>query len=109
MPVAIGSIIRSYEQSFKSVHALMRSVAFPVGVDCPGDGRAAPWADRAVAYLFRQALTNHRSRHGGHFPILRFRLCGTVLQRFYVQPMRRAAVYHTASCAWPGPMIACAI
>ena len=33
----------------------------------------------------------------------------TVLQRFAVHPMRRAAVRRTASCAWPGPMIACAI
>ena len=33
----------------------------------------------------------------------------TALQHFAVQPMRRAVACHTASCAWPGPTIACAI
>ena len=32
-----------------------------------------------------------------------------MLQRFAVQPTRRAAVRHTASCAWPRPTIASAL
>ena len=34
-----------------------QSAAFPVGVDSPGDARAPPRADRALAYSRRQALT----------------------------------------------------
>ena len=44
-PVAIGSIISSHEEPCKSARALPRSADFPVGVDSPGDARAAPGAD----------------------------------------------------------------
>ena len=37
----------------KSVRALPRSAAFPVGVDSPCDARGAPWTDRALAYCRR--------------------------------------------------------
>ena len=59
VPVAVGSIIsvRIRSSLGKSVPALPWSAAFPVGVDCSGDARAAPWADRALAYSRRQAFT----------------------------------------------------
>ena len=41
----------------KSIRVLLRSAARPVGVESPGDAGAAPWADRALAYFRRQALT----------------------------------------------------
>ena len=107
VPVAIGSIIGSYERLGKRARALPRSAAFPVGVDSPGEARAPPRADRALAYFRRQALTEPPVSDWGHSPIQRPRLCVTLLQRFTVQPMRRAAACQTASCAWPGPR-ACA-
>ena len=96
--------------------------AVPVGRFARGRGqRPSPWALILQAMRERQRgqierwrtfavrrCRNHRSRHRGHRPIHRFRLWVTVLQRFAVQPMRRAAVRHTASCPWPGPTIACA-
>ena len=87
---------------------------------CRGQ-RPSPWAlifrgmrerhrgtDRASAYFLRRRWRKHRSRHRGSFPIQRFRLWVTVLQRFAVRRMRRATVCHSASCPWPDPTIACA-
>ena len=86
----------------------------------PGQ-RPSPWAlirqamrERhrrwSLAHSCRQALTgNQRSRHRGHSPIQRFTAVRDGTAAFAVQPMGRAAVGHTASFAWRGPRIACAI
>ena len=67
-------------------------------------GQIERWRTFAVRHW-----RDHRSRHRGHSPIRRLRLCVTVLPRFAVHPMRRAPVCHVASCGWPGPTIACVI
>ena len=64
--------------------------------DGGGDGKDAP------------GLRRPPCRRRGH-PCGNLSGCGVGLQRFGVQPMRRLAVCHTASCPWPGPTTVCAI
>ena len=47
-------IVRAVWQAGSCVAAVS---GLPVGVDSPGDARAAPWTDRALAYFRRRALT----------------------------------------------------
>ena len=84
--------------------------AFPVGVDSPRRC-ATGAADKSSVGALSPSGVDGTTGPGteGHSHIHRFRLCVTVLQRFAVHPARCAAVRRTASCAWPGPTIACAL